>query len=294
MPRRTNPFQELTASIMATFYEPEYEVVESVLMKNKRTGAIREIDIRIINRQNPQKRILVECRDHKRKQNVQWIDELDGKARSLSFTKVIAVSSSGFSKLALDEALDRGIEALHLKTAEERDWSKWLFSLKTFGVEIKFDPVVRGVSFGVPPQYIQKVPHPIDLSRVVLIDSKKKSKCPLPNYVAGFQNDPKIARQLSSMNTNDAINHYDYKIPCDPGIGFVVEPDATFIPLTEVIFHVDYIRAEYSVPLQPMEVGGNRILVGESVILGRPTRLVLHETPGKLKVMLEEKRYPSS
>ncbi len=117
MPRRTNPFQELTASIMATFYEPEYEVVESVLMKNKRTGVIREIDIRIINRQNSQKRILVECRDHKRKQNVQWIDELDGKARSLSFTKVIAVSSSGFSKPALDEASDRGIEALHLKTA---------------------------------------------------------------------------------------------------------------------------------------------------------------------------------
>jgi hypothetical protein len=273
---------------MAVFYEPEYEVVESILMRNKRTGTIRELDIRITHRQDPQKRSLVECRAHKRKQDVQWIDELDGKAGSLGFSKVIAISGSGFTKPALAEAADRGIEALHLKAAEERDWRKWMFGLKTFGVQIKFDPVVRGVSFGVPPQYVEKVPHPIDLSRVILLDLKRKSKCPLTAYIEGFQKDPKIVTQLSSMNENDAINHYDYKIPCDPGIGFAIEPDTTFIPLTEVIFHVDYVSADYSVPLEHWEIGGNRVLVGESIILGRLTKLVLHEMPGQLKVMFEQ------
>ena len=273
---------------MAIFYEPEYEVTESVLVRNKKTGAIRELDIRIAHRQNPQNAILVECRSHKRKQDVQWIDELDGKAKRLGFSKVIAISSSGFTKPALAEAADRGIEALRLKEAEERDWRKWMFSLQTFGVHINFDLVVRGVSFGVPPQYLDKVPHPIDLSKVVLLDSNKKTKCPLPEYIEGFQKDPRIVNKLSRMDENDAINRYDYKIPCDPGIGFVVEPDATFIPLTEVIFHIDHARAEYSVPLKHIEIGGNRILIGESTILGKPTKLVLREMPGQLKVMFEQ------
>ena len=64
--------------------------------------------------------------------------------------------------------------------------------------------------------------------------------------------------------------------------------DTTFIPLTEVIFHVDYVRADYSVPLKHMEIGGNSVLVGESIILGHPTKLVLHEMPSQLKVMFEQ------
>ena len=79
---------------MAVFYEPEFEVVESVIKVNQRTGAIRELDILITNRQDTNLKILVECRDHKRKQDVQWIDQLDGKARSLGFEKVIAISST--------------------------------------------------------------------------------------------------------------------------------------------------------------------------------------------------------
>lgn len=288
MPRRTNPFQKLSASIMAVFYEPEYEVVESVLMRNEKTGVIRELDIRITNRQNPQNKILAECRAHKRKQDVVWLDGLEGKARRLGFHKVIAISSSGFTKPALAEAVDRGIEALYLKEAEERDWRKWMFGLKNFGVQIKFDPVVRGVSFGVPPQYIKKVSHPIDMSRVILLDLNKKSKYPLPAYIEGFQKDPKIANLLSPMNENDAINHYDYKIPSDSGIGFAIEPNATFIPLAEIIFHIDYICADYTVPIKHMEIGGNRILIGESIILGRLTKLVLHEMSGQLKVLLEQ------
>ena len=125
MPRRTNPFQRLSTSIMAVFYEPEFKVVESVLAHSKKTGAIRELDILITHRQAVEEKILVECRDHKRKQNVQWIDELAGKAQSLNFRKVVAVSSSGFTKPAIAEAAARGIKTLHLREAEELDWRKW-------------------------------------------------------------------------------------------------------------------------------------------------------------------------
>ena len=84
MPQRTNPFQKLTATIFSVFHEPEYEVVESVLMQNPRTGVTREIDIKVMNRSNPIDRFMIECRAHKRRQDVQWIDALEGKSKSIS------------------------------------------------------------------------------------------------------------------------------------------------------------------------------------------------------------------
>ena len=275
---------------MAVFYEPRFSVEESVLDRNPRTGVVREIDIRITDRADPKNRILVECRAHRRKQDVQWIDAIDGKTRSLGFPKVAAISSTGFTKAALIEARDRSIEALHLKQAEETDWRKWQFALDKFGVNIKFDPVVRSVSFGVPPGWVDKVPKPISLTRVVLLDLRNRRKIPLADYIAGFQKDPAIVEKLRPRCENDAVNHFDYHIPCDPGFGFAVEPAGTFIPLAEVTFHIDYALGDYSVPLRQMDLSGSRLLVGEAQILGRPTRLVLHEAPGQLKVMIEQKR----
>lgn len=288
MPQRTNPFQKLSASIIAVFYEPRFKVEESVLDRNPRTGVIREIDIRITDRTDPKNRILVECRNHRRKQDVQWIDAIDGKARSLGFPKAMAISSTGFSKSALIEAQDRSIETFHLKEAEEMDWRKWVFAIDKFGYNIKFDPIVRRVSFGVPPEWLDKLPIPMDMSRAVLFDLHNQRKISLPDYIAGLQKDPVIAEKLRPLCENDAINHFDYKIPCDPGFAFAIEPTEDLIPLVEVIFHIDYTLANYSVPLRHVDFAGNRILVGEAEILGRPTRLILHETPGQLKVMVEQ------
>jgi len=293
MPRRTNPFQQLSSSIMAVFYEPEYEVVESVLVCNENTGAVRELDILITHRQDASKKILVECRDHKRKQNVQWIDELEGKAQRLNFSKVIAVSSSGFTKPTIAEASERGIETLHLREAEELDWRKWKFGLETFGLNVNFEPVVTKVDFIAHPSFIGRLPLDVKLDRVFIFDCRKKIKFRLKDWITGFQKDPKVKAQLAERDENDAVNHYEYKIPCDPGIGFGVEPGGQFIPLAEVILSVDSPRAEYSVPLKHFDVGGEKIHLGEAVVLGRNTKLVLHETKMQLKVMIEQRVEPT-
>ncbi len=288
MPKRTNPFQRISASIIAVFYGPRFSVEESVLDRNRRTGVVRELDVRITDREDPKNRILVECRAHRRKQDVQWIDAIDGKARSLKFPKAVAISSSGFTRSALAEARDRSIEALHLKKAEETDWRKWQFALDKFGVNLNFDPVVRSVSIGVPPDWLDKLQHPVNLSNVLLLDLRKQRKIPLREYIRGFQKDPAVVAKLRSLCENDAVNHFDYRVPCDPGIGFAAEPGGPFIPLGEVTFQVDLVAADYSVPLRHMDFAGKRILVGEVVILGRPTRIVLHELPGQLNVMFEQ------
>lgn len=288
MPRRTNPFQKLTNSIMAVFHEPEFEVIESPLVYNQRTGAVRELDILIMHRKDKTRKILVECRDHRRKQDVRWIDELQGKAQRLNFQKVIAVSSSGFYRTALAEASERGIHTLHLREAEEVDWQKWRFGLDKFGVVVNFDLLVTGVQFVVPPGFAGAYPNSLKQDKVVIIDTKKKSKIRLVDWIAGFRKDPKVRAEFAKRDENDAINHYTYTIPCDPWIGFVAEPDNQIIPLSALVLSVDSIRAEYSVPLKHYDVEGQRVHVGESTILGHETKLVLHETDGQLKIMIEQ------
>lgn len=272
---------------MAVFHEPEYLVEESVLERNPRTGTIRELDIKISNPRYPEDKTLVECRDHGRKQDVQWIDQLDGKSKSLGFSHVIAVSSSGFTKNALTEATDRKIETMHLKKAEEADWKKWKFGLREFGINIHFDPVVSGVVFAIPPELAARVPTPINLSKAMLLDTVNKKKIMLSTYIGGFQKDPKIRSALFAQSKNGVVNHFDYTIPCDPGKYLVTEPDGAPIPLVGVTLKVDLAVAEYKVPLEHFDVAGERVLVGDLPILGTPTRLVVHETPGNLKVMLE-------
>ncbi len=288
MPRRTNPFQNLSAAIMVVFYEPDYLVEESVLERNPRTGVIREIDIRITNRKNPKDRILIECRAHGRRQDVQWIDALDGKARSLGFLKIVAVSSSGFTKAAITEAHDRGIDVLHLKQAEEVDWRKWMMAITELGV-ITEQIVLRSVSFGIDANWPGDDPDLTDLSDVVLIDTRDSTRIPLLSWIGELLNDPEQVAQIRALARNGKLNDLMKKHPCAPGMGFVVRGQEQFVPLAELTIHVDVKISLDSITLKHMDAGGERILTGESPVRGVSTRVVMHEQKDRgLSLLLEQ------
>jgi hypothetical protein len=82
----------------------------------------RQIDISI--RRNSALTI-VECRLHKNRQDVKWIEELVGRRSSLQATSAIAVSASGFTRGAIAKARRFGIFLRDLRTltpAEIADW----------------------------------------------------------------------------------------------------------------------------------------------------------------------------
>lgn len=291
MPRRTNPFQKLTASIMAVFHEPEYSVEESVLERSPRTGVIREIDIRITGRTNPNDRIMIECRAHKRRQDVQWIDALEGKSRSLGFPRTIAVSASGFTKLAMNEACDRGIDVLHLRQAEEVEWRKWMFAIDKLGVCIE-GPRLTGVSLGVDAEWPGTIPGPAELSQIMLVDKRDGTRIPLLTWVDGLLNDPGQVAQLRSLEKSAPVVPLMKKRPCAPGMGFVLEGVEEFVPLVELTVHIDYVTSNYEVPLDHMQMGGERLLVGQAPIRGVPTRVVMHENEGGVSILLEQEPPP--
>lgn len=68
---------------------------------------------------------IIECRLHKDKQNVKWIEELIGRRVSLEADTVIAVSSSGFTSGAIKKANRYGVVLKDLITLTEEEILAW-------------------------------------------------------------------------------------------------------------------------------------------------------------------------
>jgi hypothetical protein len=288
MPKRTNPFQKLSTSIMAILHEPEYSVEESILERNPRTGTIREIDILITERKKPQNRIMIECRDHRRPQDVVWIDGLAGKSQSLGFNNVIAVSSSGFTNSAITEAKDRGIELLALTKAEERDWKKWFFALNEIQINLIHIELVN-VSFGIDSEWAGSLNKDINLFNVILVDKRNPERIPLKKWVNEIPNDPDQQKYMDSTSKHGKINPIVFTHRCSPAMGFELDGDNTFIPLVELKVFFNFKVEETKVPLNHMTMGMERILVGDTSINNNPTKVVIHESKNReITIMLEQ------
>lgn len=128
MPRRTNDFQKLIKLIYEKITPQDGTVTESGMIRDKDSNELREVDILVEYKYAGHEfKFIIECRDHLRKQSVEWIDALIGKANSLNVNKVIAVSSTGFSKAALVKAKVNNIETFSLQQAEDTNWGEFPF-----------------------------------------------------------------------------------------------------------------------------------------------------------------------
>lgn len=110
----------------------------------------RQIDISI---KVDNKLTLIECRIHKERQNVKWIEELMGRRVSLFADTVIAVSASGFTKGAIVKAKAHGVilrDILSLTEQEILQWGKtttvWVsfFRYENIVILFAFDQQYRG------------------------------------------------------------------------------------------------------------------------------------------------------
>jgi hypothetical protein len=83
---------------------------------------VRQIDITI---RRGDTTTLVECRIHKERQDVKWIEELIGRRQSLRAHAVIAVSASGFTAGAIAKAESFGIILRSLGSLSEQEIRSW-------------------------------------------------------------------------------------------------------------------------------------------------------------------------
>lgn len=94
---------------------------------------------------------LLECRIHKKRQDVKWVEELIGRRISLNADAIIAVSASGFSRGAVLKAKAHGVilrDFLSLTEQEVQTWGKktkvsvTLFKYDRISMVFTFDKVV--------------------------------------------------------------------------------------------------------------------------------------------------------
>lgn len=103
-----------------------------------RHGTLREADVCVRFTQGGRGFVVVvEIRDRDAVDDIQWIDQIDGKWRDAGY-RVVAVSSSGFSHSAVDKARRLRIELL---TFRETDTVSWAIGLSTDHLSV-VQPVV--------------------------------------------------------------------------------------------------------------------------------------------------------
>lgn len=69
--------------------------------------------------------IIIECRIHKKPQDVKWIEELYGRKASFRADKIIGVSASGFTKGAILKAEALGIFLRELSSVTDEEVKTW-------------------------------------------------------------------------------------------------------------------------------------------------------------------------
>jgi hypothetical protein len=164
MPKRSNQFQRLITNIYAAMSNMDGGKVSESIFLTEPNGIKREIDI-LLEKElyGHLLRIAVECRDHSRKSDIEWVDNLIGKYKNIKVNKIIAVSKSGFSEKAAQKALDNNIELRTLEECLLLDWMKEFYELKIGGFKIGFK--VKSIKMDLFPfstKTVELIPKIID------------------------------------------------------------------------------------------------------------------------------------
>lgn len=125
----------------------------------------RQIDVTI---RREGKLTLVECRIHRKKQNVQWIEELVGRRTSLRADAIIAVSASGFTEGAIKKAKAFGIILRDLVTLSKEEIFSWghltrvwltFYEFAEVSLVFRFRPEhLDGITVDQVEQYLRAAP----------------------------------------------------------------------------------------------------------------------------------------
>lgn len=119
MPKRSNDFQRLIYLVRLNLAAGA-KVIESKMMRDRITRARREVDVVIEGTVGGQTvRVSIECRDHKRVADVQWVEQMKTKHERLDTNALLLASRSGFTEEALAVARVYGIDTFTLEPIDE-------------------------------------------------------------------------------------------------------------------------------------------------------------------------------
>lgn len=163
MPARSNLFQKLVFLVKKQAAN-EAVVTESRLLRDRSTGANREVDICIEGRlAGHDVLVSIECTKRGRKADVKWVEEMKGKHERLPTDILVLASESGFSREAKSVAALYGIETLELKELDGASVEKLFGKIEALFLKlVSLHPTKVLVHVGqtgtLPPEVVNVLP----------------------------------------------------------------------------------------------------------------------------------------
>lgn len=151
--RKGRQLEELIAILERSISGTGIIIKSPDYIKDKVTGDEREVDISLRAVVGSHEiLIILECRDHKSRQDVTWIEPLANKKDDIEANKAIAVSSSGFTSGAVAKARARSIELRTLEDIKPEEVLGWFRGEAIYLISRKF--TVKRVMFHYNPTQI--------------------------------------------------------------------------------------------------------------------------------------------
>lgn len=111
MPRQGRELEKLIATLENLLGDTDIEIKSPDYVVGVNSGSRREIDVSLrANVGSSQMLVILETRDRNETDDVRWIEQLATKREDVLASKVVAISSSGFTEGARNTAQKLGID----------------------------------------------------------------------------------------------------------------------------------------------------------------------------------------
>jgi hypothetical protein len=161
MPPRSNDFQKLILALTQLLGDNAV-VEESKMLTDLVSGEQREVDVYAEGAlAGHTVKIGIECRDHQRKQGVEWVEQMRTKHERLPTNLLILVSSCGFTDSAVAKADSYGIKTITPTQAESDLASEVLASLGVTAKVWLISGANSSVAANVPTEWLQRNAHAV-------------------------------------------------------------------------------------------------------------------------------------
>jgi hypothetical protein len=133
--------ERLTAFLEKALGHENVKIESPARIHDKDTGQIREVDVSIKGKLGSSNVfVIVECRNRNRVEDVQWIEQVAQKMKSVGADKALAVSSTGFTGPAQDKANSLGVRLMVLGKVEPQEISSWMQLTHTRSIIHQWNP----------------------------------------------------------------------------------------------------------------------------------------------------------
>lgn len=206
-------------------------------IRGKKSSDVQEIDISLKGKMGTSDALgIIECREHKKPQGLQWIQQIESKRDDVGAHMAMAVSSSGFTEPAVKYALSVGIKLRTLEKVDPVELVQW-FQLQEVTQYIQnalFKNVLLHLAHPNPsslrfPSFVRKAikKEHFDADAPIFrrkLDGTKASwndiwkSCPIDKLFADFPKDgTRVSRQIeiSMINRSDCFQIITTTKPVD-------------------------------------------------------------------------------